>query len=125
MRMMNEIRNEFFAKSVISLAFIEAPLVGRGGVRSTLVQAYVNGAVQGMLAEDGWAVHLVPVGTWKKEVVGKGNATKEEVAEWAAARKTGVVTESKNDQDVIDALALCDYGRAVAFRAEEIKEESK
>lgn len=122
--MMDGIRNEYFRESVISQAYIEAPLVGRGGVKSTLVQAYVNGAVQGMLAEDGWAVHLVPVGTWKKQVVGKGNATKEDVAVWAAARKTGVVTASKNDQDVIDALALCDYGRQVREIAEQIKEST-
>ena len=122
--MIDDIRSEFFAKSMISEAYIEAPLVGRGGVKSTLVQAYVSGAVQGMLAEDGWVVHLVPVGTWKKQVVGKGNATKEDVAEWAAGRKTGVVTASDNDQDVIDALALVEYGRQVRDIAEQIKKEN-
>ena len=42
--------------------FLEAPIVGRGGARPTIVQAYVSGAVQAALVRRGATVYLVNVG---------------------------------------------------------------
>lgn len=58
---------------------IEEALVGKGGVKTTIRQAYAMGAVRLCAEERGWRVGLVSVGTWKKQIVGNGNASKEEV----------------------------------------------
>lgn len=100
--------------------FIESPLVGRGGVRSSVVQAFVNGIVQAEFTSAGWDVHIVPVQTWKKHVVGSGRATKEDIADWA--RVHDKKTWKTKDQDVMDSLGLCVYGEQIMKRAESIGE---
>ena len=87
--------------------------MGRGGVKSTMVQAFVSGAVQAVLYDLGIGVHLVPVGTWKKATVGKGNATKAEVKQWVEMKYPTLKGEG---QDILDAAALADYGHQVLDR---------
>jgi Holliday junction resolvasome RuvABC endonuclease subunit len=90
--------------------FVEAPLVGRGGVSSTLPQAYVSGALQGALWSRGANVSLVNVSRWKKVVIGKGNATKANVAEAVRLRWPDLYRRTKGDADCIDAVAIALYG---------------
>lgn len=92
-------------------AFIESPLVGKGGVRSTLVQAFTSGAVQAALVEGGATVTMVNVGTWKLDVIGHGNATKDDVAEGVRLRWPAFVRSAGEDQDLLDAAAIALFGQ--------------
>lgn len=77
----------------------------------------INGATTrllGMAAGAIWAAHLsfdlwwfwVDSPTWKKQTVGKGNATKEQVNQWAQQQG-----KQFDAQDYYDAYALYVYGR--------------
>jgi len=95
------------------MAWIEAGVVGRGGVRATLVQSYTSGAIQGKLHECGVPVSTVNVSTWKKNVVGRGNATKEDVGSWLRLRWPYLHSVAGGNQDLMDATAIALYGRQV------------
>lgn len=94
------------------MATIEQPVVGRGGVWATLAQAFTSGAVQGELHGAGCRVITANNSHWKKVVIGKGNATKDEIAEGVRLRWPALHEEASGSQDVIDAgaLALLAYG---------------
>lgn len=94
-------------------AFVEAPVVGRGGVRSTMVQCFTSGAIQGALHELGFVTEIANVSSWKKRVVGKGNATKPEVAEYLRLRWPSLYARTGGDQDLIDACCIALYGRQI------------
>lgn len=94
-------------------AFIEAPLVGRGGVNTTLKQAYVGGVIQACLIEVGFKVHVVHPSTWRS---GLGIKARETTALKAATRQY-VMTQSPKlfrmvdgDNDLTDAGAIALYG---------------
>lgn len=102
--------------------FIEAPVLGRGGARSTIEQSKVHGCVVAAFHNSGVCetVKVVNNSQWKKKIVGKGNASKAEVQEWARvywrnlydiahAGKPG----GRRDQDVIDAGAINRFGITV------------
>lgn len=101
--------------------FIEAPVVGRGGVKSTLVQAYVSGAVQAVCNQYG-SVHLVNVGTWKKSVLGSGSLAKPDVKR--RVRQIAGLPDGL-DQDFYDATAICIYGLDAARRAKALAKQSE
>lgn len=88
------------------VAFIEAPIVGRGGVHSTMVQAFLNGILQGVLVSEGYEVELVHPGTWKKALVGKGNAEKADVVRVIRRRWPTISTGFGDDQDLFDAAGI-------------------
>lgn len=92
-------------------AFVEAPLVGRGGVRSTMVQCFTSGAIQGALSGLGFTTQVANVSSWKKHVVGKGNAKKEEVAKYLRLRHPALHAASGGNQDIIDASCIALFGR--------------
>jgi Holliday junction resolvasome RuvABC endonuclease subunit len=95
---------------------VESPIAGgNGNVQTALKMAMTAGA---LLAGIGYeaTVDLVPPSTWKKEVIGHGNASKPDVAAWlekrwpflhAQAAKAG--GRSGPTQDCVDAtcLAIC------------------
>lgn len=98
-------------------AWVETPLVGRsGGVRATIAQAYVGGIIRASLTNAGFVVHDVHVGTWKKEVVGNGNAKKPDVARRVKVAWPKVWNLVRDDGDLTDAAAIALYGRAVLAR---------
>ncbi len=106
----DEIRNlmlqyeAYFGGNKKTVVFCEEPLVaGRRNLRTALQMAQVVGAV--MLAHP---TYLVPVSTWKKEVVGKGNASKEEVHEFLKDKPGYYYTEGS--QDLVDATCIRMYG---------------
>ena len=92
-------------------AFIESPVVGGGGVRSTMVQCFTSGAIQGLLHERGIQSQVANVSSWKKHVVGKGNATKDEVAEYLRRGWPAIYREAGGNQDIYDAACIAFFGR--------------
>lgn len=113
-----QITTEFIAQvqqdmGKIDGAYIESPVVGRGGVRSTMVQCFTSGAIQGALYEAGVWSQVANVSSWKKRVVGKGNATKEEVAEYLRLRWSAIYRSAEGNQDLIDASCIAIYGQHI------------
>jgi len=92
-------------------AYIEAPVVGRAGVRSTMVQAFTSGAIQAALYEAGCSPQTVNVSSWKKSVIGRGNATKEEAAKWLRLRRPALHRSAGGNQDIVDAACIAIYGQ--------------
>jgi Holliday junction resolvasome RuvABC endonuclease subunit len=92
-------------------AFIESPIVGRGGVRSTMVQCYTSGAIQASLFDQKVSVALANVSSWKKVVVGHGRATKDGVSEFVRLRWPALYAEASGSQDVADAVCIAHYGQ--------------
>jgi len=91
--------------------FYELPVLGRGGFRSTMVQCFTSGAVQAAIHERKCPSHPVNVSTWKKTVVGRGNADKGQVAEHLRLRWNAVYSAAEGNQDIYDASAIALYGR--------------
>lgn len=93
--------------------FIEAPIsaVAKGGVRALIPQAQVSGALMaGAASLVGTRTELVPLTAWKKEVVGKGNATKPQIKEWAGVYWRRLYDKWHHDQDVLDAAGINRFG---------------
>ncbi len=94
-------------------AFVESPIVGRGGIKTTMVQCFTSGAVQGALSGAGFVTQTANVSSWKKHVVGKGNAKKEEVAKYLRLRHPPLFAAAGGNQDLIDASCIALYGQLV------------
>lgn len=92
-------------------SFIEAPLVGRGGVRTTMVQCFTSGAIQGALNGLRFSTQIANVSSWKKRVVGRGNAKKPEVAEFLAKQHPELFRATGGNQDLIDASCIALFGK--------------
>jgi Holliday junction resolvasome RuvABC endonuclease subunit len=99
----------------LKLAFIESPLVGRGGVRSTMVQSFTSGALQAALHQEGFRVTLVNQSSWKAKVIGSGKADKREVREAVRLRWPALYEAVQSSQDLIDASAIAIHGGRVTF----------
>lgn len=85
---------------------IEAPIIGRSGAGQTALGiAMAIGAIAALTMRTAATTELVAVSSWKKVVVGKGNAKKEEVDEWLRASRPTIREECRN-QDEIDAVCL-------------------
>lgn len=97
--------------------YIEAPVVGRGGARPTILQSQVDGVVQAVAYPFATGTYSVNNKTWKKAVVGNGNSKKEDVAAWLAADHPVLDRLCDADQDLVDAACVCLYGRDVIDRA--------
>lgn len=100
-------------------AFVEAPILGMTrDIQSTVKQATVSGGVQVALIEWGFGVHLVAPSSWKKAVIGKGNARKDEVGPIIEREWPGLWRAIHSDQDLLDAAALVLYGESVVTRSD-------
>jgi len=101
---------------IANYAFVEEPLIGRG-VRSSLQIAQTAGAVMsamgGLLAIDS---RFVDNKTWKKQVVGNGNASKEMIEEWLKRTHPAYAALCGSNQDRIDAACIGIYGVQVLER---------
>ncbi len=60
----------------------------------------------------------VNVMAWKKDIVGKGNASKDEVAAWLEVHHPDYYEQCHGDQNLVDATCVALYGRLVMDRAE-------
>ena len=86
---------------------IESPILGGSLNASTAVQMGITaGALSVTLNQHNVRNIFVPSARWKKEVVGKGNAKKEEVMAWAVERWPD---QEFKTQDQADALAMAVY----------------
>jgi Holliday junction resolvasome RuvABC endonuclease subunit len=90
----------------------EPVLAGARNIRSTILIAETVGMILSLHAR----VHIVPVSSWKKATVGKGNATKDEVTEWLRREHPDYAsycrdTQQRESQDLRDAAAIFLYGR--------------
>lgn len=91
-------------------AYVEEPLVGRGGASATIKQAYVGGIIRACLVEAGFKVYSVHPSTWR---AGLGITSKGTAAIKTATRQRldpklrGLVG---NDGDLVDAGAIALYG---------------
>lgn len=101
---------EYFGEKEI-VAFYELPVLGRGGFRSTIVQCFTSGAVQATLHEFGIQAHTANVSSWKKAVVGRGNADKGQVAQSLRLRWPALYTAADGNQDAYDAASIAIFGR--------------
>lgn len=104
----------FIPHRVDRLAYVEAPVVGRGGSKPTMVQSFVSGVVQACLVNAGFKVYLVNNMTWKKTVCGNGRSSKEDIARVVGHRLPELFDRIKYSQDLTDAAGLCIYGSAIA-----------
>lgn len=89
--------------------FIEEPVVaGARNLRTSLQIAQTAGVV---LLASGRGTRLVPVTSWKKGVIGKGNATKEEISAWLAQKYPKYYKMCNGDQNLVDATCIALYRR--------------
>lgn len=94
---------------------VESPVVaGSRNLRTALDMAMTAGAVVAGARRAGAEVHLVPPALWKKTVVGKGNATKEEVAAFVRSADSRFAAAAEGDQDLVDAFCISRWCQAQA-----------
>lgn len=109
-RYVRDVVREYRAQGHRVFIFIEEPVVGRGGVRSTLSQTKTHGAMLAGAQSGGAFVSSVNNQSWKKRVVGSGNAGKPQIKQWVAENWPYLLQEAKGDQDLIDAGCIMKYG---------------
>lgn len=112
-------------------AYVESPLVGRGGSATTIKQAYVGGVVRGWLAHEGFNVYDAHPSTWRSalsitvptSITGgsaRTKALKSETLKAVSARWPKIVPVIGTDVDLLDAAAICLYGAGKAAAADRI-----
>lgn len=105
------------AGSSQKVAYVETPLVGRGGIRTTIKQAYVGGIIRGCLAQAGFEVFDAHPSTWRKElgIAEKGTAAiKRATRLRVLSDLPRVMPDVEGDSDLIDASAIVLFGLRVA-----------
>ena len=96
--------------------YIEEPVVaGARNLRVSLQIAQISGA---LLATG--SGRLVPVTSWKKLIVGKGNANKAYVADWFEANHPDAYKLIKGKQDHIDASCIQMYAEKIYSESEKL-----
>ena len=101
-------------------AFIELPVLGRGGPGSTIPQAQVNGALLAGAQIANAEVILVNNARAQKEVVGRGNANKDDIKEWVRVAWPKLFEQIENDQDLCDSAMIYQYGRQTVMRRDKL-----
>jgi Holliday junction resolvasome RuvABC endonuclease subunit len=96
--------------------YIEYPVMGRGGPGSTIPQALINGALQAGAKMAGAKVYSVNNAHCKKVVVGKGNASKDDIKAWVKKAWPGLYEKIGKDQDLCDSAMIYVYGKRVVER---------
>jgi len=99
--------------------FIEAPPMA--GPRNIGTYGELNQTLGALLSAVGG--RTVNVMSWKKDVVGKGNATKDEVKDWLFTHHLDMHVACKDNQNLIDAACIALYGRLVMDRAEVLADQ--
>jgi Holliday junction resolvasome RuvABC endonuclease subunit len=91
------------------ILYIEEPVVGKGGAYATIKQSKVHGAIVAGAVAGGATVEAVNNTVWKKRVVGKGNASKVQVAQHVRKNWRNLSRLAGPDQDLIDAGCIYSY----------------
>jgi hypothetical protein len=102
--------NPMGTPSTPMILFIEEPVVGRGGIRSSLVQAYINGVVQDWFTRAGYSVRITHQSTWKSGLGIPQRGGKPEVLAAMKRLYPKDVRACGPDEDLLDAAALARYG---------------
>jgi Holliday junction resolvasome RuvABC endonuclease subunit len=90
--------------------YLEAPIVGRNAW-ATIVQSQVGGAVMAAVENlKVWNLYMANVSSWKKQVAGKGNLTKPEIAEALQRIWPEAYDLCNGDQDLVDACMINRFG---------------
>lgn len=90
--------------------YLESPVVGAGGPNPTIVQSFVSGIIQLVAQEYGAQVVLVNNQTWKKRVIGNGNAKKDLIIGTLRREYPKLESYCGDDDDLYDACGLAIYG---------------
>ncbi len=92
-------------------SFFERPVVFKN-VNTAVGQALSAGAFFSQLP--GQNEQIYPSAVWKKEVVGHGSASKDDVRVWVEREYPALAEACAGIEDRYDAVAICEYGRRVA-----------
>lgn len=96
---------------------VELPFIGRFRTESTLGLAKTHGALLAGLVEGGLSnIDTINNRSWKKSVIGNGNATKDDITAWVAGNRpdihSSISTAPRSiQQDLVDAACIAMYGR--------------
>jgi Holliday junction resolvasome RuvABC endonuclease subunit len=63
---------------------------------------------------------LVPNKTWKKELLGNGNASKEDIRTWLIRNHESYAARCEANQDRVDAVCIGIYGCRLHERSEHL-----
>lgn len=90
---------------------VEAPIQGmHRNVRVGISMGMVAGAITVAARQAGAHVVLVEPATWKKAVIGVGNANKEQVTQWLELEHPDLRGQA-HSQDLVDAACLALYAQ--------------
>lgn len=104
------------------IAFVEDPVVGRGGAHATIVQATVRGGILVGLRRAGVTeIHGVNNQRWKKAVCGNGGIGKPQIKKYVYKTWPRVWDMANGDEDLCDAACINAYGQQVISLEERIK----
>lgn len=93
---------------------VESPIVGMSrNLQTGLNLAMMAGALSAAAGAAGAKVVLVAPSSWKKQVMGRGNASKDEVAQWLEREQPLRYTRCHSDQDLIDATCISLYAASL------------
>lgn len=108
----------------VSSVWIEDVIIGNNR-KYSLQLAQVLGAVLADLAHlrhlQGTDIRTVDNKTWKKELVGSGNATKDAVRDYIDVTHPAYAPLCEGEQDIYDAACVGLYGLTILDRAEQLK----
>lgn len=107
---------------------IEEPLMGRGGVRTTVVQSLVSGVIQKCFYEAGYTIYMVNLQTWKAHFGIAGKTTKGGKAKTNFTKLAlqgeypKEVMACGDDHDLLDSLGICQWGIQAVRRGNVVAE---
>lgn len=91
--------------------YFERPIIFKN-VNTSVGQALSAGAFFCNLP--GQSVQIYPSSVWKKEVVGSGNASKDDTRAWVEREHPALATACEGIEDRFDAVAICEHGQRMA-----------
>jgi Holliday junction resolvasome RuvABC endonuclease subunit len=95
--------------------FIEQNLVGNN-VKYSINLSQMVGAIAAEMDRNEWPVEFANVSAWKKSIIGKGNASKEDIRVWVDQGYPEYTASCDGVQDRYDAFCVGLYGaRMVAI----------
>ena len=103
----------------IHQVWIEDTLVGNNR-KYSIQLTEVRGAVMAALAMD-FDVRLVNNKTWKKQIVGDGNASKDSVRDYIHVTHGAYAPLCGSDQDLYDATCIALYARHINDQAQDLR----
>lgn len=111
--------SERYLKPVTIVIAIEEPVLGshnRRGANATIPNAKIHGALLaagGLLKTQGVVVIPANNSRWKKQIVGNGNASKDQITAFVKKTWPRLYREAKGVQDWMDASCIAQYGMYV------------